>query len=154
MRCCGARIGEALGAGKANFTQRDDGSRVWQLRWQAADDGKSLVALKYRPAGEGRDIPVPDFIWHMIQALPDGPICPGATRRTRYMSYVTATGRLAAVAEAIGIDPAWHAHNLRHQFASEEAASGANIADLVGDPRPPVPGHHLPALRAQHARTA
>ena len=130
MRCCGARIGEALGAGKSDFTQRDDGSRVWQLRWQAADDGKSLVALKHRPAGEGRDIPVPDFIWHMIAALPDGPICPGATRRTRYMSYVTATDRLSAVAEAIGIDPAWHAHNLRHQFASEEAASGANIADL------------------------
>jgi hypothetical protein len=34
------------------------------------------------------------------------------------------------VAEAMGIDPGWHAHNLRHQFASEEAASGANIADL------------------------
>lgn len=131
MRCCGARIGEALGAHKADFTQRDDGSRVWQLRWQAADDGKALVALKHRPAGEGRDIPVPDFIWNIIQALPDGPVCPGATSRTRYLSYVTAAGRLAAIAEALWMDPAWHAHNLRHQFASEEAASGANIADLA-----------------------
>jgi integrase len=66
----------------------------------------------------------------MIQAVPAGPLCPGATRRTRYMSYVTAAERLAAVAEALGIEPGWHAHNLRHQFASEEAASGANIADL------------------------
>jgi hypothetical protein len=130
MRCCGARIGEALGAGKAGFTGAGDGSKVWQLRWQAADDGKSLAALKHRPAGEGRDIPVPEYAWNMIQALPDGPLCPGATRRTRYLSYVTATGRLAAVAGELGVDPAWHAHNLRHQFASEEAASGANIADL------------------------
>jgi integrase len=67
---------------------------------------------------------------HDPGALPAGPVCPGATGRTRYMSYVTAAGRLSAVAEALGIDPAWHAHNLRHQFASEEAATGANIADL------------------------
>jgi integrase len=131
MRCCGARIGEALGAEKADFKERDDGSRVWELRWQAADDGRSLVALKHRPAGEGRDIPVPDLIWNMVQALPDGPLCPGATRCTRYLSYVTATSRMAAIAAGLGIDPAWHAHNLRHQFASEEAASGANIADLA-----------------------
>jgi integrase len=130
MRCCGARIGEALGADKADFKERDDGSKVWQLRWQAADDGHSLAALKHRPAGEGRDIPVPDFVWHIIQAMPDGPLCPGATRRTRYLSYVTATDRMTAIAAELGIDPGWHAHNLRHQFASEEAATGANIADL------------------------
>jgi hypothetical protein len=130
MRCCGARIGEALGAEKADFTERDDGSKVWQLRWQAADDGHSQAALKHRPAGEGRDIPVPDFVWNMVQARPDGPLCPGATGRTRYLSYVTATSRMAAIAGELGIDPAWHAHNLRHQFASEEAAGGANIADL------------------------
>ena len=100
MRCCGARIGEALGAAKSDFVQRDDGARVWQLRWQAADDGHSQVAVKHRPAGEGRDIPVPDYIWNMIQALPDGPVCPGATGRTRYLSYVTAAERLAAVAKA------------------------------------------------------
>jgi integrase len=131
MRCCGTRIGEALGAAKADFKERDDGTRVWELRWQAADDGQSLAALKHRPAGEGRDIPVPDFVWNMIQALPDGPLCPGATRATRYLSYVTATERMAAIAAELGIDPAWHAHNLRHQFASEEAATGANIADLA-----------------------
>jgi hypothetical protein len=28
MRCCGARIGEALGAVKADFTERDDGAKV------------------------------------------------------------------------------------------------------------------------------
>ncbi len=66
----------------------------------------------------------------MIQALPDGPLCPGATRATRYLSYVTATDRMAAIGAELGIDAAWHAHNLRHQFASEEAATGANIADL------------------------
>ena len=73
MRCCGARIGEALGADTADFTEREDGTRVWQLRWQAADDGTSLVPLKHRPAGEGRDIPVPDLIWNMVKALPAGP---------------------------------------------------------------------------------
>ena len=53
------------------------------------------------PAGEGRDIPVPDFVWHIIQALPDRPLCPGATRRTRYLSYVTATSRMAAIAAEV-----------------------------------------------------
>jgi integrase len=128
MRCCGARIGEALGAGTADFTEREDGTRVWQLRWQAADDGKSLVPLKHRPAGEGRDIPVPDFIWNMVKALPAGPVCPGP--RTRYLRYDTAAARLKALAGELGLDQSWHAHNLRHQFASEEVASGANIADL------------------------
>ena len=152
MRACGARIGEALGAAKSDFIETDDGSKVWQLRWQAADDGRSLVALKHRPAGEGRDIPVPDYVWNMIQALLDGPVCPGATRRTRYMSYVTATSRLAAVAAELGIDPAWHAHNLRYQFASEEAATGANIADLSETLGHQLPGHHLPPLCPQRAR--
>jgi integrase len=131
MRCCGARIGEALGAETADFTELDDGSRVWMLRWQAHDDGKSLVALKHRPGGEGRDIPVPDFVWNMVKALPEGPVCPGVRGKGRYLRYQTATVRLYAVAEEIGIGDGWHAHNLRHQFASEEAASGANIADLA-----------------------
>jgi hypothetical protein len=128
MRCCGARIGEALGAEKSDFTESDDGTYVWQLRWQAADDGKSLTALKHRPAGEGRDIPVPAFIWDMVQALPDGPVCPG--RKTRYLAYQTAAGRLQSIARFAGIKEGWHAHNLRHQFASEEVASGVHIADL------------------------
>jgi hypothetical protein len=57
MRCCGARIGEALGAEKADFTEREDGSKVWQLRWQAADDGKSRVVLKHRPQGKAGTSP-------------------------------------------------------------------------------------------------
>jgi len=129
MRCCGARIGEALGAATSDFTEREDGSKVWELRWQAADDGKSLVALKHRPAGEGRDIPVPDYVWNMVQALPPGPVCPGP--RTPYLRYDTAAVRLQVLARQMGLDEGWHAHNLRHQFASEEAASGANIADLA-----------------------
>jgi hypothetical protein len=96
----------AAGTSRVDFIERDDGAKVWQLRWQAGDNGHSLVALKHRPAGEGRDIPVPAYAWNMIQALPDGPICPGATRRTRYLSYVTAAERMAAIAAEIGIDPA------------------------------------------------
>jgi site-specific recombinase XerD len=64
----------------------------------------------------------------MIQALPDGPVCPGA--KTRYMCYETAARRLQAIARVAGIKEGWHAHNLRHQFASEEVANGVNIADL------------------------
>jgi hypothetical protein len=41
---------------------------------------------------------MPDFVWQMIQAATDGPLCPGATRRTRYLSYVTATDRMGAIA--------------------------------------------------------
>lgn len=49
---------------------------MWELRWQAHDDGRKRVALKHRAAGEGRDIPVPDMVWDMIASLPDGPLCP------------------------------------------------------------------------------
>ena len=39
-------------------------------------------------------------------------------------------GFAKAIAGVIGIKEGWHAHNLRHQFASEEVASGVHIADL------------------------
>lgn len=46
------------------------------------------------------------------------------------MSYNTALSRLKAIAAETGIADAWHPHNLRHQYASEEADGGANIPDL------------------------
>jgi site-specific recombinase XerD len=56
------------------------------------------------------------------------------------------------VAGATGVDLAWHAHNLRHQFASEEAAGGANMADLAETLGHQSPGRDVPPLRPQHAR--
>jgi hypothetical protein len=140
MRCTGARIGEALGAEKADFEEAEDGTYVWHLRWQASDDGRELVAIKHRPAGHGRDVPILAMVWEMIQALPDGPVCPGATK-TRYMCYETAARRLQAIARVAGIKEGWHAHNLRHQFASEEVASGVHVADLSG-----TLGHKSPEI--------
>jgi integrase len=96
------------------------------LCWQASPDGRELEPLKHRKPGEFRDIPVPDMIWDMVQALPDGPLCPG--QNTPYMTYNMAYFRFARLMAHLGITGA-HTHALRHQFATE--ALDASPRDLV-----------------------
>jgi len=116
QRTMGLRIREALGARKSDFKQRSDGTRYLHLCWQASPDGRELEPLKHRKAGQFRDIPVPDMIWDIAQALPDGPLCPGPG--TPYMPYNTAYFRFAHIMAHLGTSGA-HTHALRHQFASE-----------------------------------
>jgi integrase len=73
QRCMGLRIREALGVEKKDFTH--DG-KILRLRWQSGRDGKTRVPLKHRAAKQGRDIPVPAFIWNMVKDMPDGPLMP------------------------------------------------------------------------------
>jgi hypothetical protein len=128
QRTMGLRIREALGAEKADFKVRRNGERYLQLRWQAARDGRGRVPLKHRREGEGRNVPVPDFVWDMVAAMPDGPLCPGA-RGTRYMQYGTARDRFRAITAALKVE-GYRTHSLRHQFASECLDDGMNIVDL------------------------
>lgn len=129
QRVMGLRIREALGAEKKDFRTRRDGSRYLRLRAQATRDGKGREPLKHRREGEGRDVAVPEFIWNMVQALPDGPLCPGPNG-TPYMPYTTARGRFAALTDAMGIT-GYTTHSLRHQFATESLDQGANIANIA-----------------------
>ncbi len=127
QRTMGLRIREALGVEKADFKEKRNGERYLKLRSQASRDGRSRVPLKHRKEGQGRNVPVPDYVWDMVQALPDGPLCPGPT--TRYMKYNTAWDRFRAITGALKID-GYTTHSLRHQFASEALDDGMNIVDL------------------------
>ena len=129
QRVMGLRIREALGAEKRDFRTRKDGSRYLRLRSQATRDGKGREPLKHRAQGQGRDVAVPDFIWNMVDAMDDGPLCPGPNG-TPYLPYFTARGRFAALTTAMGIT-GYTTHSLRHQFASEALDHGANIANIA-----------------------
>jgi hypothetical protein len=139
QRTMGLRIREALGAEKADFKTRKNGERYLRLRSQATRDGRTRAPLKHRREGEGRNIPVPDYVWNIVQAMPDGPLCPGP-RGTRYMPYNTARVRFAAIMDAAGKD-GYTTHSLRHQFASECLDDGMNIMDLSA-----VLGHADPSV--------
>ena len=132
----GLRIREALGVEKADFRTRRNGERYLRLRSQASRDGRTRAPLKHRREGEGRNVPVPDFVWEMAEKMPDGPLCPGP-RGTRYMPYNAARTRFAAITAALGIDDGYTTHSLRHQFASEckrrGVASDATFRNLRED---------------------
>jgi integrase len=138
QRTMGLRIREALGTEKADFKTRRNGQRYLKLRSQASRDGRTRVPLKHRKEGEGRNVAVPDYVWDMVTAMPDGPLCPGPT--TRYMQYGTAHERFKAITDALAVT-GYTTHSLRHQFASESLDDGMNIVDLSG-----VLGHADPSV--------
>ena len=148
QRTMGLRIREALGVEKADFRTRKDGSRYLRLRSQASRDGHARVPLKHRKEGEGRNVPVPDFVWDMVQAMPDGPLCPGP-RGTRYLQYNTAWSRFQAITAALDID-GYTTHSLRHQFASESEVSRIASGASFGRSRE----HALPAAQRAALRRA
>jgi hypothetical protein len=139
QRTMGLRIREALGTEKADFRTRKNGERYLRLRSQASRDGRTRAPLKHRKEGEGRNVPVPDYVWDMVQAMPDGPLCRGP-RATRYLPYNTARERFNAIMDALGVD-GYTTHSLRHQFASEALDDGMNIMDLSA-----VLGHADPSV--------
>jgi len=134
QRTMGLRIREALGVRKADFKERADGTRYLHLCWQASENGRELEPLKHRKAGDFRDVPVPDMVWDMVQALPFGPLCPGPNG-TPHMPYSTARNRFGRMLDHLGIIGA-HTHSLRHQFASEALDANprelANISQVLG----------------------
>ncbi|MCW2938610.1 MAG: site-specific integrase [Actinomycetia bacterium] len=138
QRTMGLRIREALGVEKADFKEKRNGERYLRLRGQASRDGRSRQPLKHRKESQGRNVPVPDYVWDMVAALPEGPLCPGPS--TRYMQYHTAYERFRAITEALKID-GYTTHSLRHQFASECLDDGMNVVDLSA-----VLGHADPSV--------
>lgn len=84
MRGCGLRVRGALAVSGEDFR---DGGTTLRCSGQASQDGTRKVPLKHRRAGEYRDIPVPAYLWAMINDRPDGPVCPGTG--TTYQTYST-----------------------------------------------------------------
>jgi integrase len=126
MRGCGLRIEEALAVGKEDFIE--DGS-VLRVAWQASQDGKTREPLKHRKPGEYRDVPVPSWLWEMVEDMPDGPLIPGNGKL--FQRYGTIYFRFMRAAEAAGIDDGFTPHSLRHAFASAMLARGVQITELA-----------------------
>ncbi len=126
MRGCGLRIEEALAVAKEDFIE--DGS-VLRVAWQASGDGTRREPLKHRKAGEYRDVPVPSWLWEMVQDMPDGPLIPGNGRL--FQRYGTVYFRFMHAAEAAGIPDGFTPHSLRHAFASAMLARGVQVTELA-----------------------
>ena len=126
MRGCGLRIEEALAVAKEDFIE--DGT-VLRVAWQASGDGTRQLPLKHRKAGEYRDVPVPSWLWEMVQDMPDGPLIPGNGRL--YQRYGTIQFRFMHAAEVAGIPDGFTPHSLRHAFASAMLARGVQITELA-----------------------
>jgi hypothetical protein len=97
----------------------------------ASSDGKTREPLKHRKPGEYRDVPVPSWLWEMVEDMPDGPLIPGNGRL--FQLYGTIYFRFMRAAEAAGIDDGFTPHSLRHAFAFAPAmlARGVQITELA-----------------------
>jgi integrase len=156
MRGCGLRIEEALAVEKSDFIE--DGT-VLRVSGQASRDGRKKEPLKHRKPGEYRDVPVPAWLWEMVQDAPDGPLMPGNDDRP-YPVYQTILRRFTRAAEAAAIPDDFTPHSLRHAYASVMLRNGVPITELAHylghrsiEVTHRIYGHLLPSAAAV-ARTA
>ena len=126
MRGCGLRIEEALAVCKEDFIE--DGT-VLRVAWQASGDGTKREPLKHRKAGEYRDVPVPSWLWEMVEDMPVGPLTPGNGKL--FQRYGTVYFRFMRATEVAGIPDGFTPHSLRHAFASAMLARGVQITELA-----------------------
>ena len=126
MRGCGLRIEEALAVSKEDFIE--DGT-VLRVAWQASGDGTKREPLKHRKAGEYRDVPVPSWLWEMVEDMPDGPLIPGNGKL--FQRYGSVYFRFMRATEVAGIADGFTPHSLRHAFASAMLARGVQITELA-----------------------
>ena len=103
MRGCGLRVCEAHAVAREDFRE---GGTMLRVSGQASLDGRRKVPLKHRHAGEYRDVPVPDYLWAMVDALPDGPVCRGAQPGASYPTYNHTYKSFVKAAKRIGLPPA------------------------------------------------
>ena len=125
MRGCGLRVAEALAVERADFR---DGGKTLRVTRQATRGGRTMP-LKFRRAGEFRDVPCPGWLWSMVRDLPDGPLFAGPDGRLpRYTVFLESFGRHARNA---GIPAGFTPHSLRHAFVSALLARGVPITDVA-----------------------
>src|SRR5580704_7538014 len=80
--------------------------------------------LKHRKAGEYRDVPVPSWLWEMVEGMPDGPLIPGNGKL--FQRYGSIYFRFMRAAEVAGIAEGFTPHSLRHAYASAMLARGSD----------------------------
>ena len=128
MRGCGLRCPEALGVSREDFR---DGGATLHLSGQASEDGTEKVPLKHRRAGEFRDVPVPGYLWELIEDLPDGPVCNGAKPGAIYPTYNATYRQFVKAAKQIGLPASFTPHSLRHAFASALLTNNVVITSVA-----------------------
>jgi len=131
MRGCGLRISEALAVSINGF--RSNGRVVLRVSEQVGLDGK-LAPLKARKRGEYRDVPVPRWLWAMVQdhvaehGTDNGYLFGSDGKRITYGGQIERFG--TAVAEA-GLPEDFTAHSLRHLYVSTLLSAGVPISDVA-----------------------
>jgi integrase len=129
MYGCGLRISEALAVNLHAF--RDNGT-VLRISEQIARD-RSVAPLKHRDADQYRDVPVPPWLWIMVQAhvaefgADDGYLFTRNGMRVNYHGFKSAFDAAACKA---GL-PDYGPHQLRHTYASKLLHNGVTITELA-----------------------
>jgi integrase len=131
MYGCGLRIGEALAV---NLRCRINRGRTLRVKEQV-NPVAQLKPLKFRQAGEFRDIPLPRYVSEAIDkhvaehgATSDGYLFQGRKYKLVVRrSYQEDFQRAAARA---GLPPEFIPHSLRHLYASTALAEGIPITEV------------------------
>jgi integrase len=131
MHGCGLRIGEALAV---NVLCRINRGKTLRVREQV-NPAAQLRPLKFRPVGEFRDLPLPQYVAEAV----DKHIAEHGTTSEGYLfqgrkyklvvrrSYQEDFQRAAAKA---GLPPEFIPHSLRHLYASTALAEGIPITEV------------------------
>jgi integrase len=131
MHGCGLRIGEALAVSLRCHISRGKTLRVREQ----VNPSAQLRPLKFRKAGEFRDIPLPEYVSEAIDkhvaehgTTPDGYLFRGRKYKLVIRrSYQEDFQRSAAKA---GLPPEFIPHSLRHFYASTALAVGIPITEV------------------------
>jgi integrase len=131
MHGCGLRIGEALAIG---LRCRINRGKTLRVREQV-DPSAQLRPLKFRMAGEFRDIPLPEYVSEAIDkhvaehgTTPDGYLFQG--RKYKLVVRRSYQEDFQRSATRAGMPPEFIPHSLRHFYASTALAEGIPITEV------------------------
>jgi len=131
MRGCGLRISEALAVNLKGF--RTNGRTVLRVSEQVRTDG-TLGPLKARKRGEYRDVPVPRWLWAMVQdhvsefGTDSGYLFGSNGKRVRYGDINDRFNRSVLNA---GLPEDFTTHHLRHLYVSTLLSKDVPISDVA-----------------------
>lgn len=133
MHGCGLRIGEALAV---NLRCRINHAKTLRVKEQV-NPFAQLRPLKFRNAGEFRDIPLPEYVNEAIDkhvaehgTTPDGYLFPG--RKYELVIRRSYQEDFRRAADRAGLPPEFIPHSLRHLYASTAQVSGVASAASFG----------------------
>lgn len=128
MRATGLRVSEALAVRKEDFKVSSEGI-VLRITGQVAKGKDEKVALKHRSNKAFRDIPVPAYLWRMIEPMSDG-VLSKPSNGGRYLTYDAFQKRFKKVAATVGLPDDFTCHSLRHVFATTLIERNVPIATV------------------------